>query len=453
MITLFAGLAIYVIVVFVMMGAVHHGELAESDVPFIFAADKLFGPWGRWAGIVATVMASLSAFSVTLGASARILYALGRDRHFPHFLSRLNKRYQTPHWALIICAIVVIGFASSGVVALVASVSAFGYLTGQGIVNATVIALHKKMPNLRRPFNVKWFPWMPLIGAVTCWVFLPALDPRAFSLGAALTVVGAGVFLLRPANRATVRRAPEAARRILLWFRQKRKLRMRVLIIGGGRLGQSIADRLLAKDEHRMVFRSHEHKITFIEKDEAVCKTLGERYGVPIYHGDGTKMTILEQVGVDNVDVTIAASNKDDQNVIAAMQAKRLGMQRVIAIVTQDEYQDLVEDKGIVAISAPWATAALVENYLDRPGVAELFEIGEGVAHLVGVYVPEDAKVVDRAIMDIAIPKACVVAAVVRGKEFVVPRGPTLIESGDHVVFVGPASAIKAAQDLFVEKA
>ena len=49
---------------------------------------------------------------------------------------------------------------------------------------------------------------------------------------------------------------------------------MRVLIIGGGRLGQSIADRLLAKDEHRMVFRSHEHQITFIEKDETVCSTL-----------------------------------------------------------------------------------------------------------------------------------------------------------------------------------
>ena len=74
-------------------------------------------------GSSATVMASLSAFSVTLGASARILYALGRDGHFPLVFSRLNKRYQTPHWALFICAVVVVGFASSGVVALVASVS------------------------------------------------------------------------------------------------------------------------------------------------------------------------------------------------------------------------------------------------------------------------------------------------------------------------------------------
>ena len=228
---------------------------------------------------------------------------------------------------------------------------------------------------------------------------------------------------------------------------------MRILIIGGGRLGQSIADRLLAKDEHRMVFRSHEHQITFIEKNEAVCKVLQARYSVPIFHGDGTKIEILEQVGIDNVDVAITASNHDEQNVIAAMQAKRLGMPRVIAIVTQQEYRDLLEDKDIVTISAPWTTAALVENYLDRPGVAELFEISDGIANMVGVYVPENAKVADQAIKDIDIPQDCVVAAVVRGKKFVVPRGGTVIGVGDHVIFVGPASAIKDAQNLFLQKA
>ena len=149
---------------------------------------------------------------------------------------------------------------------------------------------------------------------------------------------------------------------------------------------------------------------------------------------------------------SIAATNNDDQNIIAAMQAKRLGMQPVMAIVRRQEYRDLIEEEGIVAISAPWATAALVENYLDRPGMAELFEISEGVANLVGVYVPQDAKVVHKAIKDIAVPGECVVAAVVRGKKFVVPRGPTVIEPGDHVIFVGPAAAIKNAQELFREK-
>jgi Trk K+ transport system NAD-binding subunit len=52
-------------------------------------------------------------------------------------------------------------------------------------------------------------------------------------------------------------------------------------------------------------------------------------------------------------------------------------------------------------------------------------------------------------IHEIEIPAECVVAAVIRGKEFVVPRGETVIRAGDRVVFVGPTDAIKKAQDTF----
>jgi amino acid transporter len=158
LITLGVGTVIYVFVVSVMMGTVHCTALATSEVPFIFTADRLFGPWGRFAAIIATIMASLSAFSVTLGASARVLYALGRDGHFPKVFARLHRRYRTPHVSLVTCAVVVIVFGSSGIVRFVASISDFGCLMGVGIVNFAVVALHRRMPNLRRPFKVPLYP-------------------------------------------------------------------------------------------------------------------------------------------------------------------------------------------------------------------------------------------------------------------------------------------------------
>ena len=227
---------------------------------------------------------------------------------------------------------------------------------------------------------------------------------------------------------------------------------MRVLIIDGGRQGQNIAKRLLARDEYRLVFRAAEHQITFIEEDEMRCLELERRFNVPIYQGDGSKQEVLEQVGVTNVDVAVAASDDDGRNVIVALQAKRLGMPRVMAIVQDPDYLPLLEENGVVAISAPWATAAMVENFLDRPGVAQLFEIGTGVASLVGITVDEDARVAGQHIRDIDFPKQCVVAAVIRGKEFVVPRGDASIEVGDRVIFVGPAPAIKAARDVIQVK-
>jgi Trk K+ transport system NAD-binding subunit len=152
------------------------------------------------------------------------------------------------------------------------------------------------------------------------------------------------------------------------------------------------------------------------------------------------------------VDVAIAASEDDGRNVIVALQAKRLGVPQVIAVVQDTDYLPLLVENGVVGISSPWATAAMVENYLDRPGVAELFEISSGVASLVGMVVPEKAKVASQFIRDIDIPTDCVVAAVIRGKDFVVPRGDTKIEVGDPVVFVGRTSAIKKAQDIFLLK-
>ena len=227
---------------------------------------------------------------------------------------------------------------------------------------------------------------------------------------------------------------------------------MRVLIIDGGRQGQNIANRLLAKDEFRLMFRTAEHQITFIEENETRCIELERRYNVPIYQGDGTKKELLEQVGIENIDVAIAASEDDGRNVIVALQARRLGINKVMAIVQEPDYMPLLEENGVVAISAPWATAAMVENFLDRPGVAQLFEIGTGVASLIGVTVAEKAQVAGHLIRDIEMPRECVVAAVIRGRDFVVPRGDTKIEPSDRVIFVGPAPAIKKAYDMFMRR-
>jgi amino acid transporter/Trk K+ transport system NAD-binding subunit len=449
LITLGIGTVIYVLVVWVMMGTVHFTELGESDVPFIFVAEKVFGPWGRWAGITATIMASLSAFSVTLGASARVLYALGRDKHFPGFFSKLHHRYRTPHIALFVCAGIVVIFSASGIVKFVASMSDFGYLMGLGIVNYAMVSLQKRMPNLRRQFKVILFPVVPILGVLSCWIFVPALELRSFILGGVLTLAGGLIYLLKPLNRSEIGKLIKSFSRLKFFIYQLRRKRMRVLIIDGGKQGQNIADRLLAKDEYRMIFRTFEHQITFIERDENNCKELEQRYNVPVYQGDGSKKELLQQVDLGNIDVAIAASNDDGRNVIVALQARRLGVEKVIAIVQEPDYKTLLEENGITAISAPWATAAMVENYLDRPGLAELFEIESGVAAIVGVIVPEKADVAGKAIKSIPVPNECVVAAVIRNNQFVVPRGNTVIEKDDHVVFVGPTEAIKKANDIF----
>lgn len=449
LITMVVAIVLYVGVVFVMMGTVHYTELAETDVPFIFFADRILGEWGRWAAVTATIMASLSAFAVTLGASARVLYALGRDGHFPRQFAKLHPTFHTPHIALLVCSAMVALLATTGVVKFVASMASFGFLLGLGFVNLSVLALARRKPNLRRPFRVRGFPWVPALGVLTTWGFVLPLEGRTIGMGVGLTAVGLGFYCRRPTNRAELRYGVQQAVQATKKLFRKRRKRMRVVIIGGGRLGRSIAQRLLARDESRLVFRTHEHEITFVERDSERCAELEQRFGVPIYEGDGTKQEVLEQVGPDEVDIVIAASDDDGTNVIAALQARQVGMPRVMAIVHDPDLLPLLKAEGVVALSAPWETAAMVENHLDRPGVANLFEIGSGVASLAEVTVPEGARVADRTIRDLDIPQDCVVAAVIRGKKFVVPRGDTAIRVGDDVVFVGPPKSVQEAQVRF----
>ena len=448
-ITLGTGIAIYVLLLWVMMGVVNYTDLAQTSTPFIYISDYLFGAWGRWAGIIATIMASLSAFSVTLGASSRVLFALGRDGHFPSVFAKLHSKYKTPHISLFVCAALVALLGASGVVRLLASASSFGYLIAIGIVNYTVIALHQKMPNLRKPFKVILYPAVPIIGIISCWFFVPTLDVQSLLLGSGLTVVGAVIYLLQPQNREEFTKIPSLVQHLKLKIQAYWRPYMNILIIGGGNLGTNIADRLLKKDEFRMVFRSAEYQITFIEQEDERCEKLEKRYNVPIFQGDGTKQEILSQVEPDKMDVAIAATNNDERNSIIALQAKRLGVKKVIAIARDPDYVPLLEESGIVCISAPYATSAMVENYLDRPIMADLFQIEGGVANLIDVEVPENGVVVDKEIQEIDIPDQCVVAAIIRDDEFVVPRGKTKIITHDHVVIVGPGDSIQTVYELF----
>jgi Trk K+ transport system NAD-binding subunit len=155
---------------------------------------------------------------------------------------------------------------------------------------------------------------------------------------------------------------------------------------------------------------------------------------------------------MDNIDVVIAAFEDEGRNVIAALQARQLEIQKVVAIVQNHEYTQLLEQNSVVVVNAPWATAAMVENIIDNPVLAQLFEFGIGAASLLEVSVAENAKVIRELIKDIDIPKGCLIAAIMRNNQFVVPRGTTRIEVDDRVIFIGPASAIKKAYDIFMIK-
>jgi len=91
----------------------------------------------------------------------------------------------------------------------------------------------------------------------------------------------------------------------------------------------------------------------------------------------------------------------------------------------------------------------MVENLIERPGLAQLYEFGIGAASLLDAHIPEGANVVGKEIRELAIPEECLIAAIIRDNEFVVPRGKVVIEVDDRIVFIGPAAVVREAADMF----
>ena len=95
---------------------------------------------------------------------------------------------------------------------LLASASSFGYLIAIGVVNYAVIALHQKMPALRRPFKITFYPTIPILGMIACWFFVPTLETNSLLLGSGLTA-GGGVLYLSGRGRWQPPQARERAGR------------------------------------------------------------------------------------------------------------------------------------------------------------------------------------------------------------------------------------------------
>ena len=313
LITLVVGVLIYVVVVFVMMGTVHYTELATSDVPFIFVAEAVAGGWGRWAAITATIMASLSAFSVTLGASSRVLFALSRDASLPPGAFQAAQALSHPaHRARRLCSVRVrlCGGGDREVRRLHGGLwlldgawlrELLGHRAPQTNAQSQATLPCRLLP-LDSPDR-----YFHLLG----W---SQLDSDHL-LGIGLTLAAA-VYLIRPLNRPDFSKSFVSSKRSS--DTGSKRERMRVLIIGDGQKEQ-YANRLLAKDEYRLRFRSHEHRSHSSEVDEGALQRARSTLQRPIFQGDGTKKEVLQQVGLNNIDVAIAAADNDGSNVIAAL--------------------------------------------------------------------------------------------------------------------------------------
>jgi trk system potassium uptake protein TrkA len=218
---------------------------------------------------------------------------------------------------------------------------------------------------------------------------------------------------------------------------------MRVAICGAGNVGTSIATDLASEG----------HEVLLIDKDVDLVERLRSQLDLTLVAADGCEVSSLDAAGFASVDVAIAATGDDEDNLVISLLSKQeFAVPRVIARVNNSKNQWLFNDSWGVDLSVcmPLVMTALVEEAVSVGSLVRLLRLERGHASLVEVTLADGSPAVGVSLAELDIPRDATIVAVVRRDRLVVPRGDTVLEPGDEVLALVTGQSERAVQSVLV---
>ena len=255
-----------------------------------------------------------------------------------------------------------------------------------------------------------------------------------------------GGTIIEAGDEVFVLAANEHIRAVMRELRRMLKPVRRVIIAGGGNIGSRVAAVLEGN-----------YEVKVIERDAARAEQVATRlHHTLVLHGEATDENVLAQENIDEMDMFLALTNDDEDNIMAASLAKRLGCKRVLALINRRAYADMVQGGPIdIGLSPAQISIGSLLTFCRRGDVARVHSLRRGAAEALELIVHGDrksSKVVGRRIDELPVIKGAHIAAIVRDTgdlqvvqmdgflvdkpvaRVIIPHHDTVIEENDHVV-------------------
>jgi len=216
---------------------------------------------------------------------------------------------------------------------------------------------------------------------------------------------------------------------------------MKVAIAGAGNVGVYIAADL----------RDNGHDVMLIEQDPDLVAVLRPRLDVRWFIADACEPDSLRAAGFDEMDVVVAATGDDEDNLVISLLSKQeFAVPRVVARVNHPDNQWLFNESwGVdVSVSTPHLLTALVEEAVQVGSLVRLLQFQD--ANLVEVTLAADSPAVGVCLSDLGVPRDATVVAVIRERHVVVPRGETMMQAGDEVLLLVSPESVEQVKALLV---
>ena len=217
----------------------------------------------------------------------------------------------------------------------------------------------------------------------------------------------------------------------------------RVVIIGGGNIGQNLAEDI---ESHSPGVKA---KLIELDKDRAervaqACpKTI-------VINGNALDPEILDEANVSRAETVVAVSNDDEVNILSSLLAKRYGAERVVTLVNTNTYAPLMGPLGIdVAVNPRAITASTILQHIRRGRIRSVHSIAEHFGEVIEADALETSSLVGIPLRDAKLPAGVIIAAIVHDGQVVMARGDTVVSSGDRVVLFAAKDAVKKVEKMF----
>ncbi len=239
-------------------------------------------------------------------------------------------------------------------------------------------------------------------------------------------------------------------RQVMSELAAKEKGYRKIIVAGGGNIGFHFAEAI-----------EQDYLTKVIELSPDRCRFLAENLNKSIVlHGSSSDQDLLLDENIDDTDVFLALTNNDAANIISSMLAKKLGAGKVITLINNSVYVDMMQSSDLdIAISPAQITTGKLLSYVRRGDTVRVYSLRRGAAEAMEIIAHGDtrnSRVVGRRISEIPLPEGTVIGAVVRDsargkdRQVVMGAGDLVIENQDHVIlFLSDKSHTRKVEHLF----
>jgi Trk K+ transport system NAD-binding subunit len=182
-----------------------------------------------------------------------------------------------------------------------------------------------------------------------------------------------------------------------------------------------------------------DHDVTVVDLNQERLNALSYRYDILTVEGNGASRAVTLRAGIADADLVIASTDRDEVNIVAALQARQMCVGKVIARTRSAEYLDAWRAGQFdvdFMVSSEEETANAIARHVGMPSAVQTDVFADGRVEMVEFAVDPGVSggVVGKTIAEARVPDECVVASIIRGERVIIPGGADRIEAGDRLV-------------------